>query len=70
MNKSLAKNFEEGYEAFSKVQEFKSKHYGILYRQMPNPMRKNTTPYREWQRGWEAAYFKNLEKLNELGARS
>ena len=27
-----------------------------------NPMKKNTTPYREWQRGWEAGYFESLMK--------
>ena len=69
MNTSLAKNFEEGYEAFSKVVIKKKKGANYCYHQMANPLKKDTTPYREWQRGWEAAYFKNLEKLNGLGAR-
>ena len=69
MNKSLANNFTAGYEAFSRVEQFDSKRFGKLYRQVANPMKKDTTPYREWQRGWEAAYFKNLEKLNGLGTR-
>jgi hypothetical protein len=65
MNKSLAKNFQDGYEAFDMVTLKKG-----FYHTIANPMRKNTTSYREWQRGWDAAYFKNLEKLNGLGARS
>ena len=70
MNTSLVKNFEDGYKAFGKVEEFKSKRYGTRNRQIANPLKKDTTPYREWQRGWEAAYFKNLEKRNGLRARS
>jgi len=67
MNKSLAKNFQDGYEAFDMVTLKKGKG---VYHTIANPMRKNTTAHREWQRGWNAAYFNNLEKLNELGARS
>lgn len=69
MNKRLADNFNSGYKAFGKVEEFTSKRFGKRYRQLANPMKPNTTPYREWQRGWESAYFKNLEKQNGLGAR-
>ena len=70
MNKNLADNFKAGYVAFSRVQEFESLRFGKRYRQVANPMKKNTTPYREWQRGWEAAYFKNLEQVNGLRTRS
>ena len=63
MNKSLAKNFEEGYQAFSMV-ERKNKCYHVV----ANRLKKDTTPYREWERGWNAAYFENLEKLNGHGA--
>ena len=55
--------------AFGRVQEFESPRFGKRYHQVANPMKKDTTPYREWQRGWEAAYFKNLEKLNGLRIR-
>ena len=65
MNKKLADAFTQGYEAFSRVTT-KGKFFHVV----ANPMRKNTTPHREWQRGWEAAYFKNLEKQNGLTARS
>ncbi len=69
MNKKLLDCYNAGYVAFNKVQEFKSPRFGIRYRQVANPMKTNTTLWREWQRGWEAAYFKNLEKQNGLGAR-
>ena len=65
MNRKLADNYKEGYEAFKKVERRNGR-----YHMSANPMRKNTTPWREWQRGWEAAYAKNLEKLNGLGTRS
>jgi len=44
MNTSLAKNFEDGYKAFGKVEEFKSKRFGTRYRQIANPLKKDTTP--------------------------
>lgn len=65
MNTSLAKNFEDGHKAFTRVERRNGR-----FHQVANPMRKNTTSYREWQRGWEAAYFENLEKQNEPRARS
>ena len=65
MNTSLAKNFDDGYRAFSMVERRNGR-----YHQVANPMRNNTTSYREWQRGWEAAYFENLEKQHEPRARS
>ena len=66
MNVHLAKNFSDGYEAFSRVVQREND----FFHQVANPMKENTTPYREWQRGWEAAYFDNLEKLNGLRTRS
>ena len=65
MNKSLNEHFEDGYAAFKHVQIYNNKFHAVA-----NPLKKNTTPYREWQRGWNTAYFKNLEKLNGSGARS
>ena len=29
-----------------------------------NPFRPNTAFYREWERGFNQAYFENLEKIN------
>ena len=66
MNKNLAENFNAGYKAFSRADLRDTVKYGMRWHQVANPMKPNTTPYREWQRGWEAAYFKNLEKLNGL----
>ena len=56
---------DEGYEAFRKVEQRKGH-----YHQVANRRKKDTTPYREWQRGWDKAYFENLEKLNGLRTRS
>jgi len=66
VNEGLLKNFEDGYVAFSKVSLRRNK----FFHHMANPMRKDTVSYREWQRGWEAAYFENLEKLNGPSTRS
>jgi hypothetical protein len=65
VNEGLLKNFEDGYEAFSKVSLRRNK----FFHQMANPMRKDTVSHREWQRGWNTAYFENLEKQNGLGTR-
>ena len=70
MNKSLADSFKAGYKAFSRADKRDTVKHGMRWHQVANPMKKNTTPYREWQRGWNAAYFENLEKLNGLGTRS
>jgi len=65
MNKSLANNFEDGYQAFNMVERRNRKYHVVA-----NRLKKDTTPYREWQRGWNAAYFENLEKLNGHGAKT
>jgi hypothetical protein len=61
MNRNLMKNFKDGYEAFKRVDKRRigGKSY---FHVVANPMKKNTTPYREWQRGWEAGYFESLMK--------
>jgi len=61
--------YQWGYEAFHKGGGFKKigKH-SVFVENRPN-MDVHTMQYREWQRGWNAAYFENLEKLNESGAR-
>jgi hypothetical protein len=64
MNRKLADNYKEGFNAFKKVERRNGR-----FHQVANPLRTNTTPYREWQRGWDAAYRENLEKQNELGTR-
>lgn len=53
-------NYQLGFDAFRKID--KSGKYPHVF---TNPNRPNTTPYREWERGFNAAYFKNLEKLED-----
>lgn len=49
-NAPLKIQFQWGYEAFSK---------GIL----TTKIKRNTMQYREWQRGWNTAYFDNLKGI-------
>ena len=65
MNKKLDQNYKDGYQSFSRTEKRNTRYHVVA-----NPLKKNTTPWREWQRGGEAAYFDNLEKLNGLRARS
>ena len=73
MKNKLDEHFVAGYKAFSQVDERETKRFGVRYHQMPNPLKPNGkythTAHREWQRGWNTAYFTNLEKLNGLGTR-
>jgi signal recognition particle subunit SEC65 len=59
---------------YSEVDEVYVKRVGIVYHQKANPLRANGkythSSHREWQRGWNTAYFENLEKQNGLGKRS
>ena len=74
MNEVLAQHYQDGFDAFSEVDEIRRRKRGIIYHQKANPLKANGkythSAHREWQRGWNAAYFKNLEKQNGLGARS
>ena len=36
-----------------------------FYKNLDNPYPKNSMRFKEWERGFNAAYFKNLEKLSE-----
>ena len=65
VNEKLLENFNEGYAAFSRVALRKKK----FFHQWANPIKKGTTGHKEWERGWNTAYFENLEKLNGLGTR-
>ena len=56
MNKKLADDYKRGYESFSKTELRKGFHHIVA-----NPMRKNTTSAKEWQRGWNKAYEDNLK---------
>lgn len=50
------KAFSEGQSAF-------------ITGQVGNPYPVNTNKHREWERGWNKAYFKNLEKVREIESR-
>jgi hypothetical protein len=63
VNEKLANDYRRGYDAFSHVEERKNKRFGVRYHQVANPMRKNTTSAKEWQRGWNKAYLDNLKAL-------
>ena len=41
MNTSLAKNFEDGYKAFGKVESLRAKEFGTRYRQIANPLKRH-----------------------------
>jgi hypothetical protein len=48
--------FEQGYKDFGKGQ-------------LTNPYNKDTTKSREWEFGFNKAYFRNLERVREHEAR-
>ena len=61
---SLHDHYENGYNAFSRAEQNKKGHWFAV----ANKLKPNTTPAREWQRGYDKAYLSNLEKLNGNGA--
>ena len=63
VNEKLANDYKRGYDAISHDEERKNKRFGVRYHQVANPMRKNTTSAKEWQRGWNTAYLDNLKAL-------
>jgi hypothetical protein len=50
------KPYDEGYRAFRKGQ-------------LSNPYNKDTSRYRDWEFGFNKAYFDNLERVKEREAR-
>ena len=63
---SLHDHFENGYKAFFHAEQNKKGYWFPV----ANKLKPNTTPAREWQRGWDKAYLDNLEKLNGNGAKT
>jgi len=63
--------YERGLNAFRGNQYIRSVD-GIKIIATENPYNSNTMQYREWQRGYNYAYFKQLEKVkqNEFRRRS
>ena len=62
--------FDWGYEAFKRGGGFRRVGKNKVFVENRPNLDINTMQYREWQRGWNAAYFESLEKSNGLGARS
>ena len=59
------------YDAPLKVQ-FNTGYDGFKYNRPVNPFHKDTMQFREWNRGFDRAYFDNLKRVkdNEARARS
>lgn len=56
----MAQAFEKGYTVFRRgIMDRKSKHKNLV----PNPFKSKTSSYREWERGFGAAYFEQLERV-------
>lgn len=53
----MRRQYEDGFWSFK---------HGVIV----NPYNPATLQYREWQRGWNAAYFRNLERLTSAASRS
>ena len=59
-SKKHVKPFDRGFRVFDKGRLLhKSKML------MGNPFHLNTTAYKEWERGFNVAYYRNLERLDE-----
>ena len=60
--------YEKGYTVFRRgTMDKKARHKNLV----GNPFKSKTSSYREWERGFSAAYFEQLKKvrLNEQGNR-
>jgi hypothetical protein len=62
-NNNLQDHYQNGYSAFSRAIQGKNGFWFLS----SNPLKKNTTPAREWQRGYNAAYFDNLKGVTGNG---
>ena len=64
--------YEWGYEAFKRGGRFVNKGNDIVFVEHRPNMDLHTMQAREWQRGWNDAYYEQLEKvqLNEFRERS
>ena len=56
--------FQWGYEAFKKHTR-KKRGKRSVHHIMDSGLDYDTMQHREWQRGWNTAYFESQEKLNE-----
>ena len=65
----LSLQYNKGYEAFSSVKQWTRKVDDATIIVTASPFKEHTMQAREWQRGYNKAYFDNLEKLHETNAR-
>lgn len=54
--------YQWGYDAFKRGGRLVKKDKQILFEENRPNIDPNTMQYREWQRGWNDAYFEHLEK--------
>ena len=56
----MAQAFEKGFTVFRRgIMDRKARHKNLV----PNPFKSKTSSYREWERGFNAAYFEQLERV-------
>lgn len=60
----VSPNFDMGYEAFITPHQRTRRVNDAIVIITACPFKKNTPQAREWQRGYNKAYFDNLEKLH------
>ena len=54
--------YQRGYDAFKRGGRLVKKGKQILFEENRPNIDPNTMQYREWQRGWNDAYYEQLEK--------
>ncbi len=56
----MAQAFEKGFTVFRRgIMDRTARHKNLV----PNPFKSKTSSYREWERGFNAAYFEQLERV-------
>tara|TARA_R110001583_G_scaffold78560_1_gene212847 strand:+ start:507 stop:752 length:246 start_codon:yes stop_codon:yes gene_type:complete len=65
----LPLQYNKGYGAFSSTKQWTRKVDDATIIVTACPFKEHTMQAREWQRGYNKAYFDNLEKLHEVNGR-
>ena len=60
----LRLQYEAGYSAFNNTKQWTKQIDGATVLVTTYPYKLDTMQAKEWQRGYNTAYFENLEKLN------